>query len=748
MCGIAGLWSKTQPITASALAPALTRMRHRGPDDEGFLVIDTHSGKATALAGDDTPTELGLKSWRDADGEKGQIVLGHRRLSILDLSPRGHQPMRSTDGRCWIVFNGEIYNYIELRDELKAAGHEFHSGSDTEVILHAWQQWGESCLDRLNGDWAFCIADLSGSEPTLFLARDRYGIKPLFFAETAEAFWFASEAKSLIGSAVPFQPREQAVLRFLQSGELPAGHGSDTFFEGIQQLSPGESMRVTTAGNTRSRWYDLRKAAANVQQPDEATAVREMTAQVDNAVRIRLRADVPVGSCLSGGVDSSSIVGTMRRQFDATGSGELHTFSAVYKETGSFNEDEWIKLVVAHSKTQPHYTFPDDEPLDEMFEKMVWHQDEPFQTASIFAQWCVMKTARANGVVVLLDGQAADELLGGYQPGTYQERFLEKLATGRRIEFLQDWITRKHATGLPWMRLLCELSQIVVYGATGSLWIERDQIDPRQRLRNLAFRDEVADQLCPRSQSDEAELRAKLAEDQEKLTKWTEKLRKKPDDAELKERIARKKTHITSSRRKLAMLNPSSFQARLQGWRERVRVAWNRINGTPRHDLRDYLLAQTTTTSLAHLLRFEDRNSMAFSVEARVPFTDFQLIEWAFTRANEFKIHRGWAKWILRTAMKGRAPEDILWRRDKTGFETPDVTMTRRLIAQCGRHPEDSPLLQRYLDRDLMRKVCDRIKDGSGDRADGRLVWRWLVLDAWYRLFDSASRTNSPLDAR
>ena len=165
--------------------------------------------------------------------------------------------MRSADGRCWIVFNGEIYNYIELRDELKAAGHEFHSGSDTEVILHAWQQWGEQCLHRFNGDWAFCIADLSGAEPSLFLSRDRYGIKPLFFTETADAFWFASEAKSLIGHAVPFQPREQAVLRFLQSGKLPAGHGSDTFFEGIRQLPPGEAMRVTASGITQFHWYDL-----------------------------------------------------------------------------------------------------------------------------------------------------------------------------------------------------------------------------------------------------------------------------------------------------------------------------------------------------------------------------------------------------------------------------------------------------------------------------------------------------------
>lgn len=744
MCGIAGLWNKKQAVQASILAPALTRMRHRGPDDEGFLVIETTSGTATPLGGDDTPGELTLPSWRHSDAVQGQIVLGHRRLSILDLSPRGHQPMRSADGKAWIVFNGEVYNYIELREELRSAGHQFHSGSDTEVILHAWQQWGEACLDRFNGDWALCIADLSEAEPRLFLARDRYGIKPLFFADTSDTFWFASEAKALIGPAVPFQPRELAVLRFLQSGELPSGYGTDTFFEGIQQLAPGESMHVTASGITKRRWYDLRQASSAIATPDEATALREMTAQVDSAVKLRLRADVPVGSCLSGGVDSSSIVGTMRGQFDAAGSGELHTFSAVYREKGSFNEADWIKMVIAHSRTQPHYTYPDEEPLDQMFEKMVWHQDEPFQTASIFAQWCVMKEARANGVIVLLDGQAADELLGGYQPGTYQERFLEKLGDGRRLDFLRDWIDRKHATGLPWMTLLRELSQIIVYGTTGALWVERDQLHPRQRLHNLAFLEAYADQLCPKSQSDETQLRTKLAEDQEKLAKWKEKLKKKSDDQDLKERIAKKKAQINATRRKLAMLDPSSLRARLLNWRERLHMAWNRAHGTPRHELRNYLLLQTTATSLAHLLRFEDRNSMAFSVEARVPFTDFRLVEWTFTHANEFKIHRGWTKWVLRTAMKGRAPEDILWRRDKTGFETPDVTMTRRLIAQCGRHPEDSPFLQRHLDPVRMKKVVERVKNGTGDREDGRLVWRWLVLDAWHRLFDNASRNVLP----
>lgn len=742
MCGIAGILSKKQPINASVLTPALTRMRHRGPDDEGFLVIDPASGQATPLAGLDTPAELALPLWSESLDKHGLIVLGHRRLSILDLSPRAHQPMPSTDGKYWIVFNGEIYNYLELREELKNAGHAFSTGSDTEVILHAWQQWGEECLHRFNGDWALCIADMSGRQSELFLARDRYGVKPLFFTDNAEAFWFASEAKSLIGTAVPFLPREQAVLRFLQTGELPAAHGSDTFFEGIQQLPPGHTMRVTSQGITQSRWYDLRSAASAIEAPDEATALKEMAAQVDRAVRLRLRADVPVGSCLSGGVDSSSIVGTMRQQLDTAGPSALHTFSAVYRELGPFNESEWIKQVVTHSKTEPHETFPDEQPLGEMFEKMVWHQDEPFGTASIFAQWCVMKEAKSLGVVVILDGQAADELLGGYQPGTYQEHLLEKLSSGRKMEFVCDWIRRKRATGLSWATLLRELTQILVHGSTGMLWLKGDQLNPRERMQSLAFRSEIASDLCPKSQSDETELRSKLTADKAKLAKLKIQLRQQPDDPVWPGRIAKKETQINATRRKLALLPPASLGARLLCWHECLRVALARLHGNPRHDLREYLLAQTTTTSLAHLLRFEDRNSMAFSVEARVPFTDFQLVEWAFTRGNHFKIHHGWTKWILRMAMEGRAPASILWRKDKTGFETPDVTMARRLMEQTGLCPEDSRYLQRYLDPELMRVKCERIRNGTGDRADGRLVWRWLVLDAWYRLFTQATAST------
>lgn len=797
MCGIVGLFSKTRLVDASALAPSLTRLRHRGPDDEGLLVYAASAQTITPLGGDDTPGELNLRHWRDAGDVTGNIILGHRRLSILDLSPRGHQPMVSVDGTCWIVFNGEIYNYVELRDELRALGHEFHTGSDTEVILHAWQQWGKDCLDRFNGDWAFCILDTRAAEPTLFIARDRYGIKPLFFVDTPDAFWFASEAKALVGHAVPFKPREHAVARFLFGGELPASTETDTFFEGIFQLPPGEAITVRRDSVERLHWYDLKWAVRKQEKPARDEAVADMASQVDSAVKLRLRADVPVGSCLSGGVDSSSIVGTMRSLLQSGGGGDLHTFSAIYKEKGNFNEVDWIKTVVAHNRSQSHYIYPDDVPLTEVFDRMVWHQDEPFQTASIFAQWCVMSEARKQGVTVLLDGQAADELFGGYQPGSYQEQFLEWLQGRQYGRFLREWVARKFATRDSWFSVICELCQILVNGTTGLLWVGRERFILECILRASAIRPDIAERVLQYAPSDptkppydaaevaadESATKTKLADHREKLRKWEERrayLKKKKRQSgeewvRLVGQIADKKEHIRSNLNKLANVERRKQMIRrhkrqcerdaaaaankvepknrfLEDVKERIlnlpkntQRAFRRLFGEPGHHLRDFLLRQTVSTSLPHLLRFEDRNSMAFSVEARVPFTDHNLVEFAFAKANEYKIHKGWAKWIVREAMEGRAPASILWRRDKTGFEAPDITMTRRLIEHRERNPADSEFLCRFLDRDLVRKACDRLQSSASTRDDGRLVWRWLVLDSWHAQYEKASDVTPAL---
>ena len=849
MCGIAGFWRRDQQqVQASALEPALTRLRHRGPDDEGFLVADATSGQITALRGADSPKDLPLPHWNEREEVRGDIVLGHRRLSILDLSPRGHQPMGLEGERIWIVFNGEIYNYIELREELQKLGHVFHTGTDTEVILHAWQAWGEVCLHRFNGDWAFAILDLrTAGKPEMFLARDRWGVKPLFYADTPDVFWFASEAKALFGTALPFAPREQAVMGFLSGGALPRGDGADTFFEGVQMLPPGEALHVSSEGVKRHRWYDLRRNAPAHIEVSEEEAVAELAEQVTRAVRLRLRADVPVGSCLSGGVDSTSIVGTMRGMLqehaakDEAAHSRVNTFSAIYNASGAFNEVDWIKQAVEFSGSEPHYTRPDDKPLDEVFDRLVWHQDEPFQTASIFAQWCVMECTREGGVTVLLDGQAADELFGGYQPGSYQAQFLEWLALHKYSLLRREWAARKRATGMSWFAAMREFYWILRHGAFAGTKPPPKQGALDVYYRRLAFNEEWVGKLAPPPdqaantlKEEIAVLKNTLVEDESKLRKLEAKLAKNPRDAEVLNLLEKKKLKIISLRQRmdrrqarLAVLKPGVFSlfsrgagamqpdalriekeiitlsaklaeeeaklpklrkkldnavdkaetvallekknAQIQSLKDRIRkrrvwlaqmtpdkssipglsawiahfkrafpgltIIWNHLHGVPAMNFRDYLLTQTLTTSLPHLLRFEDRNSMAFSVEARVPFTDHQLVEWAFSRGNDYKIHRGWAKWLLREAMKGRAPENILWRRDKIGFETPDITLSQNLLKHREERLLSCELLVKYLDRDRMKQVFERLRKGRSTREEARLVWRWLVMESWHRQF-------------
>lgn len=725
MCGIAGVWKRNGSLLrASDLQPLLDRMRHRGPDDEGCLAVDTSAGKAIAVGGPDTPTEIGLPQ-SNTSSAQGDLLLGHRRLSILDLSLRGHQPMSTADGLLWIVFNGEIYNYIELKAELQSRGHTFHTGTDTEVILHAWAEWGSDALHRFNGDWAFALCDLRKSgKPVLWLVRDRWGIKPLFIVEHERELWFASEAKALVGHATPFKPSREAALKFLAIGTLPAGDGSKTFFEGIDQLPPGHAMRVTSDSSERFAWYDLRKATERQEELPEMEAVRVLGDKVTNAVKLRLRADVPVGSCLSGGVDSSSIVGTMSTLLADAGGGAVHTFSAVYRQKGAFNEEDWIHDAVQYSGATPHETFPDEHPLAEMFDRVVWHQDEPFQTASIFAQWCVMQEARAKGVVVLLDGQAADELFGGYQPGTYQEQFLEWLGQGRWFTFAREWIARKHATGLPWSTLWRELRLILHSGSVGTYEAPRPLGQMAEHYRACGLNKASVAALVP----DVDKLRIKLDEELDKRDRLAARLKRSEGDALLQERLRAKDAQILSLRQKLARFRQGS-------WGEAMRVAWGRLRGRVKHDFRDYLLRQTLNESLPNLLRFEDRNSMAHSVEARVPFTDFELVEWAFRSANRVKIRHGWAKWVLRKAMHGRAPEHILWRKDKIGFETPDVSMAQTMLKDRAGRLLSSQFLAEFLDPEVMGKLITRVQSGEASRDEGRVVWRWLVIESWHQQF-------------
>lgn len=395
MCGIAGQYclDGKAPDT-QLLAEMSKRLTHRGPDGEGI-----HIHNNTGLV--------------------------HRRLAIIDLSDEGLQPMTSEDGTLWIVFNGEIYNYIELREELIAKGHRFHSHSDTEVILHAYEEWGADCLPRFNGMWAFAILDERKGE--LFCARDRFGIKPFYYTVMNGSFLFASEIKALLAHPdAGTTPDDEILGTYLSWGVLD--HTERTMFEGIFQLEPAHAMRVTHAGVQPPFWYWELAVNPKVRSkiPDETVAAA-LLAKLTDATRIHLRSDVAVGTCLSGGIDSSTLTvlinNLIRSEAPASVGARQKTFSVVFSDK-KFDESRYIDEVVTATGVDAHRTEPSPDQLWDDINRLVYMQDEPFGSLSIYAQYCVMRLAQEQ-VKVVLDGQGADELLAGYL--AYQGSYLRGL---------------------------------------------------------------------------------------------------------------------------------------------------------------------------------------------------------------------------------------------------------------------------------------------------------------------------------
>ena len=440
MCGIAGVFRPDQP---TRIAADLQRMgdtiRHRGPDGEGYLIIDICTQEVHACGGPTTPAVLGLPSLDSTDGRLGHVGFAHRRLSILDITPAGHQPMVSRSG-CWITYNGEIYNYVELRDELRAEGHEFRTGSDTEVILAAYEHWGEKCLSRFVGMWAFALWD--PHRRRLFCARDRFGIKPFYYAWDGKRFLFGSEIKAirtvLPRAPAPFAP---AVYEFLVFGLTD--RGADTFLEGINRLEPGCLLHIDVDGKLDvQRWYDVSVCgdlSGAFTPAQERERIDGFAAVFRDAIRIHLRSDVASGTCLSGGLDSSSIVCAVNALLLDTGVanrtsvGEVQrTFSACYDDP-RFDERPFIEHVLEHTGAEANYVFPDGGRLWDELDRVLWHQDEPFWSTSMYAQWDVMRRVRERGVTVVLDGQGGDEVLGGYH-NYYAVHGAQLLRSGRLVE--------------------------------------------------------------------------------------------------------------------------------------------------------------------------------------------------------------------------------------------------------------------------------------------------------------------------
>jgi len=414
MCGIVGIVAANGTVESQVLQRMSDLVAHRGPDGEGFLLA----------SGDWDHLRYSVQR-RAADAAAGsapaRVGLGHRRLAILDLSDRGLQPMGTADGRTWIVFNGEIYNHLEIRSQLEGAGHEFTTRTDTEVLLKAYVEWGEDCIDRLYGMFAFAIWD--DTKKHLFCARDRLGIKPFYYATPNGNFVFASEIKALF--AFPQcrpEADDQAVVGFLAHGNCD--YADRTLFKEIRSLPAGHTAIVDANGRTviRRYWGLHPQSMRGLNDAEHVSHLRET---LIGTVRSHLISDVRVGSCLSGGLDSSTLVGIIgkigREQPEAAASigDRLYSFTSCYEHQKAFDEREYALEVARAAGARPHLVFPTPEDFWSDFQRIAWHQDMPFGSLSFYAQWRVMRAASESGVKVLIDGQGGDETFGGYAKFRY-----------------------------------------------------------------------------------------------------------------------------------------------------------------------------------------------------------------------------------------------------------------------------------------------------------------------------------------
>lgn len=626
------------------------KVRHRGPDGDGYAVFEGADLRPRPFAGRDTPEQCissahpFLPGAREFPGASDvRVALGHRRLSIVDLSPGGYQPMATMDRSLWIVYNGEIYNHIELRVELEALGHAFRSHCDTEVLLAAYRAWGPECLHRLNGMFAFVLLDRNGRR--VLAARDRFGVKPLYYCTGEDgSIAFASEIKQFAGlDGWHGRLNGSRAQDFLLWGI--ADHTDETLFAGVKQLRGGEIVEIDLSGDLRAnrrRWYTLAPAAEGPRR-ESVDAFRNL---LFDSVRLRLRADVPVGSCLSGGLDSSAIVCVANRLLREHSAQPVQkTFTAVARSP-RYDESAYAADVVQRTAVDWHTVHPAAGVLFDHLDKIAWHQDEPFGSTSIYAQWEVFGRAAQNGVRVMLDGQGADELLAGY-PAFFGAR-LAALARALRIVALGQ------------------------------------QARALQRIHGVP----------PRLLA-----RATLAA---MLPGWA---------------------------RGIARPAPPSW---LNAERLGVRPP-HPVDAGPHGSLQALSRAQLLSTSLPMLLHWEDRNSMAHSVEARVPFLDYRLVEFALALPDDLKINCGMTKVVLRESMKEILPERVRIRADKLGFQNPEdewlKNEPRRFRDALNAAIESSG--------GIIRPDAARILDGmvTGSTPFSFLAWRLISFGTWMRRF-------------
>lgn len=613
MCGIAGLLYKgvRREAAMSAVRRMITLQRHRGPDGEGFY---------------------------DTTGAS----LGHCRLAIIDLSDAGHQPMSDADGRYWITFNGEIYNYLELAEELRGFGYRFHGQSDTEVLLTAYRHWGKTCLERLRGMFAFAIWD--EKECSLFAARDRLGIKPFhYWADGNRQLAFASELKALL-EFLPDRTANLTLARQFLALNLLDHEPGETMVSGIMRLPPGHAL-VWRQGEGFKIWryWELHvNDELHVMPEHSGRLIREFRQLFEETVSLHLRSDVPVGTCLSGGLDSSTIACVVNLELQRRRLKEKpsqYTFSACFEDP-RLDERPYIEAVVDATGCQSHYVFPSGEGFVKDLEQLVWHQDEPVGGSGVYVQYCVARLAKENGIKVLLDGQGADEQLAGYR------KFI-----------------------LVYLRQLLHARSYVTAAREAIMFFCQPEI-----LRTSRFAD------------------------------------------------ARR--YLYGALPETAVLWPKgSYPARPSELGIGVSLG-NRIK------------ADLTQFSLPPLLRFEDRNMMAFGIESRVPFVDHKLVEWIAGLPASLRLSGGWTKLILREAFRGVLPELIRTRRSKLGFLPPTSAWLAGPLSTWFKDILSTPrYLGAVVDVRGVKTILERYYSGDRSEPVEYLLFRLAIYESWAHQF-------------
>jgi asparagine synthase (glutamine-hydrolysing) len=638
MCGIAGIWELGEgPVEFRLLKRMTESLIHRGPDGEGYWMA--HPG--------DERQWLSRTGHEDPPDEHYSLGLGHRRLAIIDLTEGGRQPMSCGDGACWVVYNGEIYNYMELRRELEVLGHQFRSTSDTEVLLAAYREWGLECFPRFNGMWALALWDRERRK--LLLSRDRFGVKPLFYTWVGSRLLFASEIKALLTDpAVSPQPDDQSIYDYLIRGYGYVDISERTFFRGVTQVKPAHVLEISPKGVWEHRYWDFEPREEASRDKGEGELAEEFLGLLRSAVALRLRSDVPVAISLSGGLDSSAITCMLDR---ITSQRSFSSFSSCFEDP-AYDERSYIHRILEEVSVSPTFVFPSPESFFENIRRVIWHQDEPYSGLSMYAQWFVMEAAHQKGFKVILTGQGGDESLAGY-PKYYPAFFADLMKGFRWLDLTRELIAFRRLTNGS------------IYTALGqALRILASHWRPRGGGRGIRGRSLYLDQ--------------------------------------------------SFANRML----PSARPAR-------------RFSSC----LNDSLYNSFIVSPLPSLLRIEDRNCMAHSVESRAPFMDYRLVEFLFALPPKQKIQNGYTKHILRRACQGLVPEAVLTRHDKMGFVTPmDVWFRQDLRQWVGELLAPDVVSRRgYL---APKRVQAAFQAHCSGRANlDFALWSWINLELWFRIF-------------